>query len=533
MLVEKSKLLSVPKEQDIILISPEQSQWREQLAKNILLTKDIPNRSETRRELLQIARDYTVRVLGLSCKSDAPEKIIATGHQAIWHHCGIWAKSLTAGEFAKAVGGRSLYLVLDHDICDTTMLMPARGDDGNWYFQKKRIGPERKAATLEFRQLPDRKRVRAFLDAVIRSHPEQLCNHLWSKSAIRLKGGISRFRNIADLITYLQSILSIALGLEGFMYLPVSLLSQSDAFANFVISIAQQAERFANIYNTGIGERSSEGKDKSVGTLRRLMQDEQAGLVELPFWLIWPDGKRESLHIVARQANGIGISTSLTHLGNLDSTTHDGKKEQLKSLLHQAGCVLRPKAVTLTLFTRLFLADWFVHGVGAGRYEPVTDYVIENYYDLSSPAYGAATCTMKLPVPENVAFADDNISQLKHNLHDVEHNPERYISDKILKKRAVATLLRTKKKQIAQANDRTLSSDIRKASWLLILETNQKLFEYAKGTAEMLERKVAECEQNKISREIFDYREFFFGLFPEDRLRKLAQPLTFAGRDKE
>ncbi len=44
---------------------------------------------------------------------------------------------------------------------------------------------------------------------------------------------------------------------------------------------------------------------------------------------------------------------------------------------------LRPKAVSLTTFIQLYLADWFVHGIGGSLYEPVTDYVIENYFGVS------------------------------------------------------------------------------------------------------------------------------------------------------
>jgi len=525
MLVEKSQKLSIPEKHDIVSIYPDLSQWPALLAKNIQLTKDIPNKSENRAELLQIARDYTLNVLGVSCKSDAPQKIVATGHQAIWHHCGVWAKDLVTHEFAKSIGGGSLHLILDHDISDASMVLPKRNTHGGWCFQKVRVGPERKTVPLEFRKLPQKKCLSTFLDAVTKSHPQRLCNRFWFKSAILQAGEISRFRNVADLITYLQAILNIALGLEDILYLPVSLLSESDAFTDFVISIVQNAERFATSYNAGINNI----ENTTAGAVRRLSLDKQTGLVELPFWLVWPDGKRESLYVDSGDVGEIGIGTSSARLGYLNSASDKGKKEQLKNLLRQAGCFLRPKAVSLTLFVRLFLADWFVHGVGASQYEPVTDYIIENYYsDLSGLAYGVATCTMKLPVPENGSFTDEDISQLKHNLHDIKHNPERYISDRRLKKRAIVNLLRAKKEQIAQANDCSLPSDVRKAAWTSLLDTNRKLFVYVKGTAEMLENEVAECEQNKISREVFNSREFFFGLFPEDRLRKLAQSLTFA-----
>jgi hypothetical protein len=412
------------------------------------------------------------------------------------------------------------------------MLLPKRDTHGSWCFRRISIGPERKAVPLEFRKLPQKKCVSTFLDAVAGSHPQRLCSRSWSKSAILQAGEISRFGNVADLITYLQAMLNIALGLDDVLYLPVSLLSESEAFADFVVSIIQQAEYFATSYNDGIDRCINDMENKVPGAVRKLKRDKKTGMVELPFWLVWPGGKRESLYVNSFDAEKIGIGTSLALLGYQDSICADDKKERLKNLLQQEGCFLRPKAVSLTLFIRLFFADWFVHGAGSSQYEPVTDYIIENYYSgVSGLAYGIATCTMKLSVPENVAFDGDNISQLKHNLHDIKHNPERYISDRRLKKRAIVNLLRAKKEQIARAGDRSLPSDVRRAAWTSLLDTNQKLFEYVKGTAEMLEKKVADCEKNAITREVFNSREFFFGLFPEDRLRKLAESLAFAVRE--
>ena len=37
---------------------------------------------------------------------------------------------------------------------------------------------------------------------------------------------------------------------------------------------------------------------------------------------------------------------------------------------------LRPRALTLTLFARLCVADFFIHGIGGGKYDEVTDRII-------------------------------------------------------------------------------------------------------------------------------------------------------------
>src|SRR3989441_3954493 len=52
-----------------------------------------------------------------------------------------------------------------------------------------------------------------------------------------------------------------------------------------------------------------------------------------------------------------------------------------------AGLPIRPPALTLTAFTRLCLADPFVHGVGGGRYDRLTHAVIRAYLGLQPPAY--------------------------------------------------------------------------------------------------------------------------------------------------
>jgi hypothetical protein len=42
-----------------------------------------------------------------------------------------------------------------------------------------------------------------------------------------------------------------------------------------------------------------------------------------------------------------------------------------------------------------------------------------------------------------------------------------------------------------------------------------------------MEKKIAKCAKIKASQEVCDCREYFFGLFPEDMLRKLGESLTF------
>ena len=526
MLAETLQNLSIPQQKNIIFVSPEPSKWPLLLAENKLVTGSISKRLESRRELLRIARDYTLRVLGSSCKTDTLENVIATGHQAIWHHCGIWAKSLAACEFAKAVNGRSLHLVLDHDICDTAMVLPKQNLDGSWHSEKIEIEPEQKAVALEFRRPPHENHIRSFVDAVTKARPGQLCDDIWSERVVLNARKISHFSSIAELITHFQSVLNAALGLD-IMYLPVSKLSESDAFIDFVLSIMLDAPSFAAAYNDAVTKLINELRINQRDAVQRLKLDKTAGLTELPFWLNLPNGKRTSLYVVSIKTDKIRIGTASTTLGKLDSASLSGKANQLKNMLQQSNYYLRPKAVSLTLFVRLFLADWFVHGIGGSLYEPVTDYIIENYYRIKPLRFGVATCTVTLPLPNTIASPTDNISQLKHELHNIRHNPEKYVDESVRAEEPVVSLLEAKREKIAQAKDRSLPASLRKSAWSSLLRINQSLSEYARDAAITVQKKIAEFEKNKISQEVCNYREYFFGLFPESRLRKLAKSLTF------
>jgi hypothetical protein len=526
MLAETLRNLSIPKEKDVIFIDPDPSRWPSLLAANRLIAENVPGKLESRRELLRIAHDYTLRIMDIVCPNNIRENVIAAGHQAIWHHCGIWAKNLTVSTFAEAVDGCGLHLVLDHDVCDTAMVLPRENTDGNWCFERIEVEPKQKTIPLECRQLPLESYLRTFVDTVVKARAGQICSDIWLEYAVPEKNRISHLSNIADLITYLQSVLNVSLHLN-MMYLPVSKLSESNAFMDFVTSIIVNAVSFAASYNDAITEQINGPRISRRDTLRPLVLDKIAGLTELPFWLLLPNGERTSLYVRQKETDKIRIGTVSSTFGHLDSACPAGKAHQLRDALQQLGYRLRPKAVSLTLFVRLFLADWFVHGVGGTRYEFVTDYIIADYYGKKPLKFGTTTCTMTLPLSNTVGSHKDNLAQLKHKLHSIKHNPERHIEYSVLRREPVASLLREKKRRIAQATDCALPSNLRKSAWSSLSTVNGRLFEYARDKADMLETKIVEFEKKSISQRVFNYREYFFGLFPKTKLRKVAESSTF------
>ena len=56
-------------------------------------------------------------------------------------------------------------------------------------------------------------------------------------------------------------------------------------------------------------------------------------------------------------------------------------------------------ALVNTLYCRLFLGEYFLHGIGGGKYDEVTDALAQAFYGVEPPAYGVLTATLLLPLP--------------------------------------------------------------------------------------------------------------------------------------
>jgi hypothetical protein len=496
------------------------------LAENKSLSETLPNKTESRNELLAIARHYT-RVLGdCSCPDIVSDNIIATGHQPTWHHCGIVAKDLAACKFAQAVGGTALHLVLDHDICDTALMLPEQDASGCWHFRKVEIEPEQHNIPVELRLPPGEAQLRTFLETVVSAHPERFWSSIWPECRGLANNQPPRFGSVADLITYLQCVLKGALGLE-MLYLPVSQLCESTAFVDFVVFVISNASAFAGCYNEGVATQTDVGRSRGTKAIARLAFDKPTGRIELPFWLISPGGTRTSLYVSSENSDNIRIGTASAELGELDARQTGNKAHQLKNILKEHGYLLRPKAVSLTLFVRLFLADLFVHGVGGASYEPVTDHVIERFYRIRPPRFAVATCTMRLSLAGPAGSARQDIFGLKHRLRRVKHNPEEYIAELALAAEPVASLVQSKKELIVKAADPAAPTALRRTAWNSLSIINSRLYEYARDTAKMLEREVGQAEKSRASDEVRTSRNLFFGLFPEQRLRALVESAVF------
>ncbi len=126
------------------------------------------------------------------------------------------------------------------------------------------------------------------------------------------------------------------------------------------------ANEFAEAYNAELGafraRTSTRSPAQPFPDLRR-----RDDLVELPFW--WPsDGRRRS--VWARTG-----SPALVVDGDVMAELDDDAEDAF-ALMVAAAPRVAPKALALTMFERVLVAVLFIHGVGGGGYDEVTDGVI-------------------------------------------------------------------------------------------------------------------------------------------------------------
>jgi hypothetical protein len=87
-----------------------------------------------------------------------------------------------------------------------------------------------------------------------------------------------------------------------------------------------------------------------------------------------------------------------------------------------------PKALALTLFTRVFVCDLMIHGVGGGRYDRVTDGVCRRYFGIEPPAFVVASITMYLPLGAHIV-TEEEVAAAKERLNRLEHNPDALLGE--------------------------------------------------------------------------------------------------------
>ncbi|BAS28811.1 hypothetical protein [Limnochorda pilosa] len=473
--------------------------------------------------------------------------VLVTGHQPILYHPGVWVKLFAGASAADAGGGRLLNLVVDSDVADLSVPVPALSSDPAaepgegparpgvpelHRLQPAGLGPDE--LPLERRAAPDAGAWRAFLEqvrALLAPLAPQAAARLDRLAAVTPEPRESVAAFFSRVRRGWEEGASLP-GPTGYRELPVSALSGTLAFRLWVVEWAENARFWREAYNEALRQYRILHRLRYPANPFPDLEETPEG-VEIPFWSLPPPeggdveagvpggpqgsaGRRPVLacalgdrpHGAAGEAHGGRIILRSTGPEGVRTLAELPTGDPLGAAraLAQAGVALRPKAIPLTLFARLFLGDLFIHGTGGARYETIGDFLLAarwpEAFGREVPRYAVCSATLRLegafrghPLAELAARRE----RLEDLLRGVEHNPQRVVADLAgplgeeaaragMRPDPELTALAARKEELVR---RIQSGGDRKALGQAIREVNGELAERLRPLAGHLARELA------------------------------------------
>ncbi|HUO08238.1 MAG TPA: hypothetical protein VM008_08070 [Phycisphaerae bacterium] len=503
----------VPRKHRQVLIEPPPAELQAALASASALPADGNTpfgrsleqlRAQGRRHLLDQATRWAEWIGAPAPSAAALERPwVITGHQVEFYHAGVWAKVLAADVLAKRVGGGgggggggegiAFDLLVDHDTVDhlgfdlpvqvgnswqrkTVEWAPASSVPADGLFAPTREQFERWDAEIGRYPLAQTDSLAFFLSA-LRPHGENIPYTQWLSKA---RAAFERAMNV------------------HVHHVPTSLLCSGEIWQMFVRAWAEHAEEWIPLYNKHLAAyRARQGIKNPQHPMPDLAMT--GDMRELPFWTYVPGQPRERL-VVRKGADPFGAIA--------------------------AEAVIRPRALALTMFVRLFFADMFIHGIGGALYDQITDELLRDLVGVVPP-YGCVSAAWLLPLGQPLENTDD-IAALKWRRHHAAHNPQLAIDPFTALKTDVAELIRDRRvlveqigSSLATARNDSAARRQRRECFDQLHALNAALHAKAPRLLANLDHQIADALRAREENKVLLWREYFFGLHSMESLQKL------------
>ncbi|HEY8504560.1 MAG TPA: hypothetical protein VIL46_08250, partial [Gemmataceae bacterium] len=294
---------------------------------------------------------------------------------------------------------------------------------------------------------------------------------------------------------------------------PLSRVCGGEAFARFAFHLLADLPRFQAAYNRAVGAyREAHG----IRSPRHPVPDleRQGEWLEAPLWA-WRAGARRRGRLFARR-DGADFRF---RLGDGEEVSLPARSAEAFAAawreLAGRGVKVRSRALTTTLFARLGVGDAFIHGIGGGKYDEVTDAILADFFGAEPPAFLVLSATLHLPVPAFPATPED-VEALKRLERDVFWNPQRHLPPDAPARPEVAATVASRRALLA--DDPPDRPRRRERFWRLRRATEALRPYVADELGEVRER-LARAEQEARANAILRRRDYAFVLFPEEVLR--------------
>ncbi len=467
----------------------------------------------------------------------AYQYIIQGGHQPVFFHPGVWIKNIFLNELIKSPlldKSLGLNIILDNDICKNLNLsLPVLSSNGNLKLEKANFLSSALTSNLPFEEYsyPSLELISKFNRGIIlrlkslESENKEILNNF--KYFAQCLENSSRFcsqnykkANLGEFLSLARRIYEKEIE-PTYLEIPFSQICGSDEFLSFFLEITKNIETFSKIYNNKLGEyrKLFKIRTQAIPSPNLLIKE---NLTETPFW-IWREGDQRRKIFILREEEGDYLYND--SYGKIFLIEKDGLKSlfSLKTFLKEKKLKIRPKALLLTLYNRLFISDLFIHGLGGAKYDLVTDEIIREFFKVGPPHFLIVSCTLYLDFKSSFESSDAKISTLKNKIRDLGFNPERYIDELSLIKKEKNQIrkMAEKKTELIKKIKKTPSPIEKRKISEEIKAINNFMAEKIIPLKYELNKKI-EKEKEKIKQtKVYTFREFPFCFFSAKTFRNL------------
>ncbi|QDV25683.1 hypothetical protein Q31a_40100 [Aureliella helgolandensis] len=505
-------------------------------------------REQARAEAVALALDYTSQYLDVAAlrqdaETLATRPVVMSGHQPELFHPGVWFKNFLLSSLAEKTNTIAINFLVDNDLCRSTSIRVPTHMHAGATHQTNHVEGESTdpfgVAKVPFDELgeplpwelrtvqshelwdsfPDR--VERLLNVSDLAAPESpaLLRELWTDATESLQRTSRPGLAIAEARHRMEH----RLGLRT-LEVPLSQLVATRAFARFSIQLLSELPRFQEVYNDQLGRYRSAHRIRNHAHPVPALEQEQDWL-EAPWWVYRADApKRQKLWVRMRDAQLILSDRSGWQAvieGRLDC---DNASAQWLQLLSDGVC-LRPRALLTTMYSRLIVSDMFLHGIGGGKYDQLTDAIVGDFFGIAPPPMAVASATLHLPMGGETGVGlrertSKLIRQQEQRLWELKFHADQ-VADLTGEE---AERLRAHKQELL--NHIPEKGD--KWEWHRdMTRTNQRLSQLASDATNATKARIAELIAMEKQVRIAQSREYSFCLYPRkylaQRLREMAR----------
>lgn len=441
---------------------------------------------------------------------------IVTGHQPEFIHAGVWVKHLVASRLAEATGGEAINLVVDNDAPKKTSLkIPIEEGNGT---SLQDILTATARAGFAYEQLPPM--TPAQIQAFAETAQTALANR-YEESMMPIYIDALRERTRAK--DWVDQHVAARAAVDRRLGAHLTDIRVSEVWCSaLLVDMLAHAREFAAAYNAALATYRAENNVRSPD--RPIPNLAIAGdRIEVALWTYREGEPRRRVFVRGCGRGEIELFAGEQRMGRIPESDLDCREARAGTIRSLEDWKLRPRALTLTLWARLLLADLFIHGIGGAKYDRITDSIIETYYGLPAPGMACASATLRL-FENDERNPEAEIRKIKQTLRDLRWNPQRHIGEP--SHPDIAPLIAERRRAVNRAtsiaenapNDRAA----RRKSFVRIRAITAKLAEHLEPRRDALEQELESARRARRDHDLRNSREYFFAFAPKTALERLT-----------